>query len=255
MILRKTWIELRVLALVYCGLLLLDTVITIYQWPEVTRPALLRFIPTDFIRRWVEGLASFRGYIALEVFFKSSTVLGVAAAVLFGVGLVAKERENGTLEFLLTRPHSRSRVLFGKTVVAGLLVCIPLLINALAVAPLGHWLVGETVATKPLLLAAGHAMTFALAVLVVSVLCSVWCQTQAQAAFSVGALVVFQLSIYFVKGIRDFSMFRMVDFDVYGAVFGETLPARDLIARYTAWLVSAAGLLYATADRLFARRS
>ena len=121
---KKTWIEIRGMTLVYFLLLEVLLVATLQYWPQI-REALekntgvfVNLMPGDFLKRIVRGMAdkspdfAYRAYIATEQFFRSVNIIGIAAAVLLGTGTIARERENGTLEFLLSRPIKRSSILW-----------------------------------------------------------------------------------------------------------------------------------------------
>src|SRR6185369_2851702 len=103
------------MALVYLFILELLIYPAIRLWPafhedmERKPSALLKALP-DFMRRWFEG--DFLSWMALHQFFKGVSIAGIAAAVLFTTGAIARERETLTLEFLMARPVSRSRILW-----------------------------------------------------------------------------------------------------------------------------------------------
>ena len=176
--------------------------------------------------------------------------MGIAAAVLFGTGLVARERECLTLEFLLARPISRSRVLFAKFAVAATAIVIPIFLVSWSAIP---WslMIDEHLPFWELTLASIHSSIFVLAFLSFTMICSVLARNQVQAAFAVGLVVVIQVTLYFIQDIRIASVFRLSDFDVYGPIMAGNLTAADLLVGNSSWIAASILVFYAIADRLF----
>ncbi|MEQ1632602.1 MAG: ABC transporter permease subunit, partial [Planctomycetota bacterium] len=125
MIARKTFGEVWLMTLVYALMLVILQVPIILLWPELyddlKKSALLRNAGFDFLQRIGTGVTdrqeevAYRNWIALMLFLRSVNLLGIAASVLLGTALFARERETQTLEFLLTRPVSRGAVLWQKS--------------------------------------------------------------------------------------------------------------------------------------------
>ncbi len=256
----KTWKELRWMALTYLLILEAMLVPAILLWPNLRgeMPAIGRLVPFEFAQRMIEGIsnrdesAAYLAYIAVQVFFKGVNVMGIAAAVLFGTGLIARERECQTLEFLLARPLSRSRVLAGKFCLAALAVVIPIfLVSWSAMAWSAS--IDEQLPFWELTLASIQSSLFVLAILAFTVICSVLARNQLQAAFVVGVVVISQVTIYFIQEIRVASIFRLSDFDVYGPIMAGNLGAMQLFQGMSLWLAVSVVVLYVIADRLFKR--
>ncbi len=260
MIFLKTWRELRWMTLAYLVILEAMLVPAILLWPNLRGeiPAIGRILPFDFIQRLVAGVsnqdesAAYLSYIAIQAFFKGVNVMGIASAVLFGTGLIARERECLTLEFLLARPISRSRVLFAKFTVAAIALVVPIfLVSWSAIA----WsqLIDEQLPFWELTLASVHSSAFVLAFLAFTLICSVLAHNQVQAAFVVGVAVVIQVTLYFIQDIRVASVFRISDFDIYGPIMAGNLPAAKLFTDWTVWVCLSTVAFYLIADRLFRR--
>ena len=79
--------------------------------------------------------AAYGAYMAIQMYFKAINIIGVACACLFGTALIARERENQTLEFLLSRPVSRSRALFAKFAVCSAAIVVPIFITSWTAIP------------------------------------------------------------------------------------------------------------------------
>ena len=89
------------------------------------------------------GLQDFWGYFGLE-FAEMMGLGGSLFAALLGISIIAKEQKDGTAEFLLTHPISRSRVLTAKLL--AMLIQIVLLNAAVFIITLlCLWIIGEPI--------------------------------------------------------------------------------------------------------------
>jgi ABC-type transport system involved in multi-copper enzyme maturation permease subunit len=257
----KTWREVRVMAIVYFAILALLMVPAVLVWPslydDLQRPsAMAKAVGGmgEFMKRALDAMRdrdedfAYLSYMAIQLFFKGCNVAGIAAAVLLGTGLFARERESTTLEFLLSRPVSRGRILWEKVWPCALAVVVPIFgANALAV-PLSA-VIDYGMPLDRVLWCSLHASLFVLGVFLMTVLASIRCRVQAHAAFWVGGFVIIQLALYFVPIARVTSMFRLSDFDWYGPIMaGNRSPAQmfDLVgdAGFTTWVLLAVLCLY-----------
>jgi ABC-2 type transport system permease protein len=260
LIVRKTWRELRLMVVVYTLILELQIVLAISLWPTLKTEAAVigRLIPADFIKRMVAAMTdpsaetAYNAYMAVQMFFKGTNVVAIAFAVLLGTGMIARERENLTLEFLLARPVSRRVVLLAKFTVVALAVAIPIYVTNLSGVAIG-WLIDEELRWDRVLVACTHASAFALLILAGTAALSVVSRSQVHVAFGVGALIVVQVCIYFIQKVRVASLFRLADFDVFGPVIMGTTSLARTLTRDTLPVVGAALVLYLIADRLFQR--
>ena len=261
MIARKTFREVWMFLLIYSVVMLLILVPAISLWPELYALAQKSVSPVKIA--WVERLwnatreaapeIAFRNYFAIQAYFKGVNICGVAAAVLIGTGAIARERENRTLEFLLARPVSRSRILFSKYWVMAVGLVLPVfLVNWLAI-PLSRWMVDEALPFWPITLASLHASLFVLVILHLTLLCSAIFRTQAHTAAATGIVIVSQVTIYFVPRIRAGSLFKLSDFDVYGPTIMGNLRFPQLMGGMGIWMLLACGVMYFAADRLLRR--
>ena len=260
MIASKTWRELRVMVFAYTVILEIMLIPAILMWPTLRNEAMAiaRIVPADFLRRMFEQIsesdsdAAYRAYMAVQMFFKGSNITGIACAVLIGTGLIARERENGTLEFLLARPVSRGHVLWSKFWVSALAVTVPIFVTSWTAIPLS-WTIEEQLPFWEVTLASIQASAFVLAFLALTMLFSVIFKTQVHVAFVAGAAIVLQVALYFIQEIRVASVFRLSDFDVYGPILAGNASTGNVLLGNTVWLVLATVLAYALARRLFLR--
>ena len=249
------------MALVYLLILEMMLVPAVLLWPtlyeDLQRSSLLSSLP-GFLQRMAnsmrdsdEGFA-FRSYMAVQMFFKGVNVAGIACSVLLGTALVARERENQTLEFLLARPISRARILWSKYWVTAVAILIPIYLSSWSAIPLARH-IGWNLPFAEVTLGAFHSSIFVLLFLTFTTLFSVLCRNQVHVAFIVGGFTIVQVSVYFIQTIRVASLFRLSDFDVYGPILAGNVYFGQLFWDKTVWLLVVVVLLYATTDRIFRR--
>ena len=229
MIARKTFRETLPVLVAYLLVLELELVIAIVYWPElrdvlaeISKLGFLqylgRLIPFDFLKEPFLTLVvpdtRYAAYTTLHHFFKNVNVIGIGAAMLLGTFVIVRERENGTLEALLSLPVSRGRILAEKTAVIALGLAAGIFLSSLSLVLISPW-VGEEIGVLPLVLSSIHATITVYFFLGLTLLASTFFRTQAHVAFAVGVFIVLEFAIYFVQVIRDWSLFKFCDFDVY----------------------------------------
>ncbi len=157
---------------------------------------------------------------------KLGNVLGVAMATLFAVGAVAGEAHRGSLEILLARPRSRTRILLERYAAGGLALMVPLWVTTPMVMPLAEQM--GTVAlmqekfnssfqlpTELLVRGAIHEGFFLLSIYSVTFLLSCLASRVEWIVIGVlGASLVLG-AIYLVPVTTDYSPFRFADPMVY----------------------------------------
>ncbi|MSR37512.1 MAG: hypothetical protein EXS02_01540 [Planctomycetes bacterium] len=263
MIALKTWREIRVMSLMYLLLFELLLVPVILLWPDfygdLRRSLPSMFKALEFTKRIGEGISNpdedfaYRNWLAVMLFFRSINLVGIAGAVLLGTALFAREREAQTLEFLLSRPVSRIRILWEKSWPTALCLVAPIfLANWSAILWSRH--IDIVVPFLPLTLASLHGACFVMSFLALTTLVSVLCRVQAHVAFWVGGFTVLQIGIYLIPRVRRYSLFRLSDFDWYAPIVSGNHGLIDMFdpvghAGLTTYLVLATVLLYALALR------
>lgn len=267
MIARKTWREIGAMALAYLLILELLAVPVILLWPDLypdlQRSTVLRGIDIDWLKAIGRAVAdseeqvAYTNFCAAMLFFRSANLVGLAAAVLLGTGLFAREREAGTFEFLLSRPVSRGRILWAKTWPCALCVTLPIFaVNLSAIA----WsrVIELDLALGPLLLASLHAACFALLILAFTTWLSLLCRVQAHVAAWAGAVVIVQIGLYLTQRIRPYSLFRLADFDWYGPLLAGNVRASQMFdpfagPGFTSYVLAATAVFYGLAWRALRR--
>jgi ABC-2 type transport system permease protein len=260
-IVRKTWREVRMMALAYALILELLLVPAVLLWPSLRDEGALstmqRLMPADFLARMFENMtggdnAAYRAYMAVQMFFKGVNIVGIAGAVLLGTGMIARERENQTLEFLLARPVGRARILWSKFWVVALVLVVPVFLTSWSAVPLSL-LIGEELPFGVVTLASLHSSVFVLSFLALTCLVSVRVRTQVHVAFVVGAVVILQVAAFFIQKVRVASVFRLSDFEVYGPILAGNVPWAQVLREQTVWPLLVAAACYGIAHRTFRR--
>lgn len=265
MIARKTLRETWPILAAYVVLMELMLVAAVFYWPDL-RDALAKIsklgflnvlgqlIPFDFLKRpfltLVDPEKRYASYIALQHFFKGINIMGIAAAMLLGTFVIARERENGTLEILLSLPASRGRILAVKSLVLAIGLACGIFLTSLSLLLLDP-LVGEGLAAVPLLLCSLHGTLTVLLFMAMTILASTFFRTQASVAFAVGVFIAVEFAVYFIQVARNWSFFRLCDFEVYFPILtGESgLPFWEF-----EWiLILGTALCYSIAHRRFVR--
>ena len=258
MIAQKTFREIRVMALVYTALLFALAAPVIWLWPDIygdlKGSTLLKNPGFDFLKRIGVGVTdrsediAYRNWVAVMLFFRSVNLLGIAASVLLGTALFARERETQTLEFLLSRPVSRGQVLWQKSWPTVLCVLVPIFVVNTSAILLSRSIDME-LPFWPLQLANLHGCLFVLAILAFTTFVSARCRVQAHVAFWVGGVVVSQIGIYLIPRLRAYSLFRLSDFDCYGPILAGNLKLPEMFLPWhgsapSLWLLLGAVLFY-----------
>lgn len=267
MIAGKTWREIRGMTVVYLLILVLLMAPTILLWPtlygDLQKSTILRSSPWDFARRIGEGIASrnedvaFQSWMALQLFFKGVNLGGIAAAVLLGTALFAREREAATIEFLLARPVSRARILWAKWWPTALAVAVPIFLANWSSVWLSET-VDQSLRFWPLTLCCVHGALFVLAFLAFTTWVSALCRVQAHVAFWVGGITIVQIGIYLIPRLRQWSLFHLSDFDWYAPLLLGNTGLADMFdpvghRGLSAWLVAATVAFYLLALRALRR--
>jgi ABC-type transport system involved in multi-copper enzyme maturation permease subunit len=240
-------------AIGYTVLLLAALTPAILFWPRFQKalPTIQEMIPFESIRRFVEHVEvdGYWPYFCVQQFFKGGSLFGLAAAALIGSGLIAREADQKTAEFLLSRPISRRRVLLTRWAVAVVLITAPIFITSL----LGMWIstwVDESLALGEVLCASAFTSLFLVMLLSATVLLSTICDHQLKAGLIVIGVVLLQFALYLVETVNDWSLFSMIDVEVYMRIGGGGFPwwQAGVFAGASAIMVSGAVVLFERRD-------
>ncbi|HKB16550.1 MAG TPA: ABC transporter permease [Planctomycetota bacterium] len=217
-------------------------------------PVWAKIAPLQAVKELLETIedAGFSAYLVAQQFFKAANSLGTAAAALFATGAVAREVENRTIEFLLSRPWSRRRILASKFLAGALALAVPIFVSSASAILLVRVIpdIGERVPPGPILLASVHCSLFLVAIYAVTFLGSTLSSDANRMAFVVLGVSTLSFALYLVNGVTHYSFYRFSDVPTYLRILREgRLPVGIELG-----LLGTIGALYLAADRIFTRR-
>lgn len=239
MLARQFFRENALLALGYLLLLQIAQLPAILFWPDFRDniPALTKMVPFAALQRIMDSIAqgAYWPYFCMQQYFKGCSLFGLAAAAILGSGLVAREPDQGTAEFLLSRPVTRRRILLTRWAVGAAFVTLPILLTSLGGLLLSP-LVDETLPLGPVLVAAIYMALFVLMLFTFTVWMSAGFDHQMRAGTILIGFMLLQFAFYLMKTVNHYSLFYPVDVDhllpiaageipwLYGGIFlGATL--------------------------------
>lgn len=219
MLVRQMFREHLFLVLGYQVLLIANIAAAIAYWPELREniesiPAILKLIPSETLRNMVIMMEEqgYWAYFGVQQLFKGGGVAAMVASAILGSLLVAREADNRTAEFLFSRPISRTRLFLVRWATGMLFVQLPFVLTTL-----GAWaasgLVDETLPFGMVMTAQAHLCLFVAAVFTVAAALSTFAEHQLKPALIVIGLMLLQLAIYMVKGLYEYSLYKMIDLD------------------------------------------
>ncbi len=189
------------------------------------------------------------GYVVGQHFFKGCCTMGTAAAVLFASGAVAGEAHRGTMESWLARPVSRWRLLTERWVMGLLAVTVPVLVSSLT-TPLLLTRIDETMAYGDLVRCSLHMSVFLAMIYAGTFLWSTLGSEPLRISFVMVFFTILQFAIYLVETITNYSLYRLVDMEV----FMKVVLKNQLDWRIVAPMAGLTALFYWLSLRAFAKR-
>jgi ABC-type transport system involved in multi-copper enzyme maturation permease subunit len=225
----------------------------ILYWPDLGKSlgSLRVLAPMEMLRDMIDVMeqTGIVAYVHLQHFFKGCHSLGGLVAVLFAAFAISGEAWRGTLEILLARPLSRRRILLERWTFGALALVLPVFATTATVpALLAH--VGESMGLGGLMLAATHESLFLLAIYSATFLASCLSDKPLAIVFVALVLSLFEFSIYLVKVLTHWSVFRLADVWVFDRI---TKTGSLQASLWVPMLVFSAACLFASL-RAFERR-
>ncbi|MDO8672282.1 MAG: ABC transporter permease subunit [Dehalococcoidia bacterium] len=235
----ETWWKTAIAFLVFCTLAVSGPGLFWYMENNAEMMAQLKAVPPDLIG----NLTDYQAIVFSNWFGKNLVQMGTIFAVILGAGAIAGEVAKRTLEFTLSKPVSRLRVLLTKVVVGVTALGIAILLASILLYP-ASLILGQDISLASLFLAGvlgwlGLAVLYALALLFSTIFDDV-----IKTAI-VSLVVAFALSIPgWFTGIARFSLYNHMQNFV--AFQQGTFPVGDaaiLVAVFAA-LVSGSYLIF-----------
>jgi ABC-type transport system involved in multi-copper enzyme maturation permease subunit len=193
--------------------------LSVYFWPSfeqhstALKPIFGR-IPVLLDQFSLIESAGVHAYVVGQHFFKGCNTLGVAAAVLLAMSAVAGEAQRGTLELWLARPVPRWRLYTERYLLGQAALWGPVLLSS-ATTNLLLGMVDDRMDLSMMLVCAVHQSLFLGVIYSVTFLLSALGDQPLRIAFVMLFFGIFQFSIYMVKTVTDYSLFRLADIQTY----------------------------------------
>jgi ABC-2 type transport system permease protein len=221
--LRQSWW----IAVGYFIILEAALVAAILYWPRFrdNMPAITKLVPFRAIQDLLASMehAGYWPYLAVQQWFKGCSLFGVAAIAFIGSGIIAREQDQRTAEFLLSRPVSRRRVLLVRHLVLSLLITLPVFLSSISAVWISRG-VGEYVGWGEVLVSSLFMSLFLWSLVSFTTLVSTWSTHQLTAGAVVVGVVLASFAMYLVEGINQWSPFALVDVRVFMAIHDGVYP-------------------------------
>lgn len=227
-------------------------VAAILYWPRFrdNMPTIAKLVPFKAIQDLLASMehAGYWPYLAVQQWFKGCSLFGVAAIAFLGSGIIAREADQRTAEFLLSRPVSRRRILLVRHVVLTLLVTLPVFLSSISAIWISRS-VNEHIGWGEVLASALYMSLFLWTLVSFTTLISAWSMNQMTAGAAVVGVALVSFAIYLVEGINQWSPFTLIDVRVFMAIHDGDYP----------WWIAGGFILTSLtmlhfADRRFGRR-
>ncbi|MBG80834.1 MAG: hypothetical protein CMJ39_09030 [Phycisphaerae bacterium] len=206
------------IALGYFVILEAALVAAIIYWPKFRDnvPAIAKLVPFESLQRLLDSveIEGYWPYFAVQQWFKGCSLFGLAAAAFLTSGIVARDPDQKTAEFLLSRPVSRSRVLLTRWLVVVTLVIIPVYLTsftAIWISPA----VDETLAWSDVLLASSYMSLFLITLITFTTLVSSLSSHQLRAGIILIGIMLLNFAFYLIQEIDEISLFKSIDVYVF----------------------------------------
>jgi ABC-type transport system involved in multi-copper enzyme maturation permease subunit len=128
-----------------------------------------------------------------------------------GSGIIAREADQRTSEFLLSRPVSRRRILLTRFAVLALATSLPIIVSSVSAVWISRWTVSEYLGWGETFAASIYMSAFMIMLCGSVTLLSVLSTHQFRAGAILVGLSLANFAIYLIESINRFSLFNMID--------------------------------------------
>jgi ABC-2 type transport system permease protein len=194
--------------------LILVAVLQTFFWPTLEKlvPALLENLPEPV--RWIAGGMAENGFMFFTItqhFLKNIGLFGAFFAIMLAASAMAREFENGTMEFLLAHPISRLRVVSEKFIFGAVALAIPVFLSTLAIAPAALLVVEIEVSVINLLLGSIYGFSIILVFYSFTFCLGIFIGEQMKTISISLILLIFQFSLTVLEQTRSFTLLGWLD--------------------------------------------
>ncbi len=213
-LMRQYFRDIWWIALGYVIILEGAMIAAIMFWPQFRDniPAIAKVVPFEALQDLLSQMhkAGYWPYFAVQHWFKGCSLFGVAAIAFMGSGIIAREADQRTAEFLLSRPITRRNVLLSRFSVLSLATIVPVFLTSIT----GIWLstsVNEYMGWGETLLAATYMSCFLLMLCGLCTLISAMSTNQFRAGTILIGIVLLNFAFYLVQSLDKLSLFKTID--------------------------------------------
>ena len=202
-------------------------VAAILYWPKFRDnvPAIAKLVPFESLQRLLDSVevAGYWPYFAVQQWFKGCSLFGLAAAAFLTSGIIARDADQKTAEFLLSRPLSRSRILLTRWTCAVVLVCVPVYVSSITAI----WIspaVEEWLGWTDTLLSSTYMSLFLIMLVTFTTLISSMSSHQLRAGIILIGFMLLNFAFYLIQEIDEVSLFKTVDVFVFMQIQTDAFP-------------------------------
>lgn len=224
----------------------------IYYWPRFRdhMPEIAKLVPFDAIQNLLKAMesAGYWPYFAVQQWFKGCSLFGVAVIAFMGSGIIARDADQRTAEFLFSRPVSRRRILLTRYCVVLGLTLIPVYLTSISAI----WFsarVGEHIGWLETLVATTYMSLFLLTLVSFTTMISAMAVHQLTAGAAVVGIALVSFAMYLVEGVDQYSPFTLIDVRVFMDLRHGMVPWWNVVG-----FIAASSAMMFVADRIVARR-
>ena len=175
-------------------------------------------------------------------------MFGMAASALFSSILIARDADQRTAEFLLSKPVSRAKILGVRFATASFLLCVPVFLSSLTAIFISKS-IGEDLDLTSLLLASSYISIVLLSVLSLGTWVSSISTHQMKPVFFVVGIVLLQFALYLVDVLNSYTVFKMIDTERLSPIANGIYPWNETFG-FVVFII----IFYLLAARNFIRR-
>ena len=215
MTLLRHWLKDAWLILIgYVVVLEAALVAAILYWPRFrdNTPQIAKLVPFDSLQTLLEAVEidGYWPYLAIQQWFKGCSLFGLAAAAFLTSGLVARDVDQKTAEFLLARPISRSRIFLTRWAASSAMVILPVYATSCTAVWLSTF-VDEHVGWWEVLASSTFISLFLMMLVTLTAMLSAMCSHQMRAGILLIGFILLNFAFYLVQGLDQISIFKAID--------------------------------------------
>ena len=211
----------------YIVILEVALVAAILYWPRFrdNTTQIAKLVPFESLQNLLEAveIEGYWPYLAIQQWFKGCSLFGLAAAAFLTSGLVARDVDQKTAEFLLSRPLSRSRIFLTRWAASCGMVVVPVYLTSLTAIWLSP-VVDEQVGWMDVLVSSTFISVFLVMLVTFTAMLSSICSHQLRAGILLIGFILLNFAFYLVQGLDQISLFKAIDVTVFMQIHGGELP-------------------------------